>query len=219
MRFEPANSKYFAQEICSPSFTDSLRLLGCFEDSLFVWKNIPQLQEYDIKKLRYEQLFLFSASNLPPKENLSKAEYACILIRFLYEMAIDVLDRCAEDESNLRNISQDDPPPIIVYPCIVISITHLIQSLPCAHLCLFLLSKITKLLSLERNLQVMSDLGVISEFLHGSYIDILKDEFHPLNPQIQFIFEKLASQHIQAKDLRYVFGSKAFVIYFPNCFV
>lgn len=30
MRFEPANAKFFHQEICTTSFCDTLRLLGCF---------------------------------------------------------------------------------------------------------------------------------------------------------------------------------------------
>lgn len=33
MRFEPANAKFFHQEICTTSFSDTLRLLGCFGDS------------------------------------------------------------------------------------------------------------------------------------------------------------------------------------------
>ena len=202
MRFEPANSKYFAQEICSPSFTDSLRLLGCFEDSLFAWKNVPLANE-DI--IQYDQLFLFPINDLPPKDILTKAESACILVRFLYEMAIDVLDRSGRfhsDDPNSGNLSNIDQPLIIVYPCIVISMIHLIQFIPAAKLCVYLLEKIRTLFSLERNLQVMCDLGVITELLHGSYADIFNDESHPLNAQIQNIFERLSSQHIQTKDLR-----------------
>ena len=195
MRFEPANSKYFAQEICSPSFTDSLRLLGCFDDCVFAWKRVPH-EESD-HHLLFDQLFLLSINDLPPKKNLSKTESACILMRFLYEMAIDVLGRSSNDSN------KENQQPIIVYPCIVITMIHLIQSLPSAKLCVCLLEKITQLFSLERNLQVICDLGIISELLHGSYVDIFKDESHPLNSQIQYIFERLASQHILAKDLRY----------------
>ena len=45
MRFEPANSKYFAQEICSPSFTDSLRLLGCFDELQFGWRKSTKMKQ------------------------------------------------------------------------------------------------------------------------------------------------------------------------------
>lgn len=209
MRFEPANSKYFAQEICSPSFTDSLRLLGCFEESLFAWKNSAHIQRSQPDDThQYDQLFLFPINDLPPKENLSKAESACILLRFLYEMAIDVLDRSGRfrtDELNSVNMPSSDHQLIIVYPCIVISMIHLIQFIPSSELSVYLLEKIRTLFALERNLQVMCDLGVIAQLLNGPYADILNDETHLLNPQIQSIFERLSSQHMQAKDLRYWF--------------
>lgn len=31
MRYEPANAKFFQQEICGPSLCDTIRLLGCFD--------------------------------------------------------------------------------------------------------------------------------------------------------------------------------------------
>lgn len=244
MRFEPANSKYFAQEICSPSFTDSLRLLGCFEESLFAWrssgkkrkKNASAAAESDKgegeedsshQQLHFDQLFLFPINELPPKltpagRQLSKAESAALLLRFLYEMAIDVLDRSSqpavvasgsEDTASSTSFSlfnarpslapsPNQPPLIIVYPCIVISMIHLIQFLPTGALCAYLLEKIISLLSLERNLQVMCDLGVIAELLSGAFAEIATEEAHPLHGQLQVIFERLASQHIQTKDLR-----------------
>lgn len=218
MRFEPANSKYFAQEICSPSFTDSLRLLGCFEESLFSWRNSSKKDDKSEgqNQLHFDQLFLFPINDLPPKgAGLSKAESAAILLRFLYEMAIDVLDRSgrfhAEDPSgdsalvstNMATSGiQAGPPLIIVYPCIVISMIHLIQFLPTGQLCSYILEKILNLLALERNLQVMCDLGVIGELLSGAFAAIFTDEAHPLHGQVQAIFERLASQHIQTKDLR-----------------
>lgn len=211
MRFEPANSKYFAQEICSPSFTDSLRLLGCFEECLFAWRISPPKED----KVLYDELFKIPIDELPPKEQMSKSESACLLLRFLYEMAIDVLDRVAtsnsDNESNAINLnSRNDQQPIVVYPCVVISMIHLIQFLPLEKLCVLILDKICLLLTLERNLQVMCDLGAITELLHDSYADIFNDERHPLNPQIQYIFERLSSQHVQAKDLRFVL----YLIYF-----
>lgn len=219
MRFEPANSKYFAQEICSPSFTDSLRLLGCFEESLFSWRNSKKSNDKSDgqNQLHFDQLFLFPINDLPPKgAGLSKAESAAILLRFLYEMAIDVLDRSGRFHSEDPSIDstmtvstttsgiQSEPPLIIVYPCVVISIIHLIQFLPTGQLCLYILEKILNLLALERNLQVMCDLGVIGELLSGAFAAIFTDEAHPLHSQVQAIFERLASQHIQTKDLRLV---------------
>lgn len=31
MRYEPANAKFFQQDICGPSLCDTVRLLGCFD--------------------------------------------------------------------------------------------------------------------------------------------------------------------------------------------
>jgi hypothetical protein len=33
MRYEPANAKFFQQEICGPSLCDTIRLLGCFDQT------------------------------------------------------------------------------------------------------------------------------------------------------------------------------------------
>lgn len=211
MRFEPANSKYFAQEICSPSFTDSLRLLGCFDETIFGWRkseNVCQ-NENDVEK--YEKLFMIPINDLPFVENMTRIESACLLMRLLYEMAIDILDKptsnSKQDIDTSVNPSGDSSiimeSSIVVYSCIINSMFQLIPFIPSQGLCCFLVKKVGSLFSLERNLQVMCDIGLVTELLNCTYLDIFLDEDHPLHFQIQCIFEKLSSHHIHPKELRF----------------
>lgn len=198
MRFEPANSKYFAQEICSPSFTDSLRLLGCFSETIFGWKSSE-----DKSVEEYQNLFSVPINDLPPKENMNNAECSCILMRLLYDMAIDILDKSTSSQLAEKN-SVINRIPIIVYPCIINSMFQLIPFIPSQNLCYFLVQKMNTLFSLERNLQVMCDMGLVTELLNCTYLDIFLNEKHSLHSMIQSIFERLSSHHILPKDLRFV---------------
>lgn len=198
MRFEPANSKYFAQEICSPSFTDSLRLLGCFDENMFAWK-----KSNIIIKENYEELFEFTMEEILKQKCFSKNQCACILMRLLYEMALDILDKKPDpNDTKMNIILSKQETPIIIYPCIIDSMFQLLKFIQSSELCLFFMSKIYSLLTLERNAQVMCETGLITELMNSAYVDILIDEANILNNLIRFIFEKLSSYHIQAKDLR-----------------
>lgn len=47
MRFEPANAKFFHQEICSTSLCDTLRLLGCFGSKTIIEENFEDIKIED----------------------------------------------------------------------------------------------------------------------------------------------------------------------------
>ncbi|OTF74495.1 PH domain associated with Beige/BEACH domain containing protein, partial [Euroglyphus maynei] len=203
MRFEPANSRYFAQEICSPSFTDSLRLLGCFDEIQFGWRK--HQPSSTMVKDDYEQLFEYNVDELPSNRKYTKNECSCVLMRLLYDMAMDSLDR------NSGNVVVDQPKQatistmetnIIIYPCIIDSIFQLLKFIESGRLCRFLMEKIGTLLLSERNCQVICETGLISELMHSVYVDIFLDESNQLHQLIRYIFERLAAHHIQAKDLR-----------------
>ncbi|KPM06463.1 PH domain associated with Beige/BEACH domain containing protein [Sarcoptes scabiei] len=233
MRFEPANSKYFAQEICSPSFIDSLRLLGCFDDNIFVWKRTSALStsSTNIERVKadqrinaendYEKLFnspydvMFSST----WHKFNKNHCACILMRLLFDMALDVLDRRhsfssdelsastspnqIQDNSHSRQPSDvQEIAPIIIYPCIIDCIFQLLKFIQSSRLCCFLTEKLCSLLALERNIQVLCELGMVSELMNSSFVEILIDENNLLHNLVRYLFERLASHHIQAKDLR-----------------
>lgn len=53
----------------------------------------------------------------------------------------------------------------------------------------------------ERNQQVMCEAGLPTELLSCCSL-ALEDENHPLHPPIQYMFERLAAQTLQPKDLR-----------------
>lgn len=99
-RFEPANAKYFHEEICLTSLCDTLRLLGCFS-SLSVIDEYEEtscisLNEETISKFEsiFDALFVSNISNINiPKEIPANISYACLILRLLYDVTLDSLDK------------------------------------------------------------------------------------------------------------------------------
>lgn len=90
MRFEPANAKYFHQEICSASLCDTLRLLGCFGTRSEI-ENTTNSTVLDDRKREYFQS-VFIGNILEPIRNETipiSLIYACIVYRLLYDIALD----------------------------------------------------------------------------------------------------------------------------------
>ncbi|KAJ4438847.1 hypothetical protein ANN_14800 [Periplaneta americana] len=92
MRFEPANAKFFHLEICLTSLCDTLRLLGCFSSQQY-------LDECDeTTAAREENTFhnLFTSNILEPSipgHIPVELSYACIVLRLLYDVALDAYDK------------------------------------------------------------------------------------------------------------------------------
>ncbi|KAJ9586850.1 hypothetical protein L9F63_019532, partial [Diploptera punctata] len=156
MRFEPANAKFFHLEICLTSLCDTLRLLGCFSNQQY-------LDECDeMTAAREENTFhnLFTGNILEPSipEHIVKElSYACIVLRLLYDVALDAYDkpnftanvtfkspthRRHQSEShkldspggkraavNSLNLTPPAPDPIIVHPGVVVAMLHLLPSI------------------------------------------------------------------------------------------
>lgn len=103
MRFEPANAKFFHHEICQSSLCDTLRLLGCFTTQ-------TKLYEMDmISTMNYHNTLtsLFTGSVLHPTfpDDMPKTlGYACLLLRLLYDVALDSFDK-----PNLANVGTRSP--------------------------------------------------------------------------------------------------------------
>lgn len=129
MRFEPANAKFFHHEvrgsratlitsssifvqeitsglsaqICQSSLCDTLRLLGCFSTQ-------TKLIEMDmIPTMNYHNMLvsLFTGSVLEPvfPDDIPKTlGYACLLLRLLYDVALDSFDK-----PNLINVGIRSP--------------------------------------------------------------------------------------------------------------
>ena len=224
MRYEPANAKFFAQEICSSSLTDSVRLLGCFSNEV----KLIELSNPDQND--YSEIFNCSLNNLPPKWKMNQFESACLLMRLLYDMAIDISDKKLPNSNSELNSPQANSsnqshqatgqssgkrPPhlqlaqvtnsgsqLIIHSSVLISMFQLIPSISSDKLRSFLIEILRSLLKSERNQQTMCESGLISEILLDRYNIVLLNESHSLHPSIQYILERLSSQQIQPKELR-----------------
>lgn len=157
MRFEPANAKFFHHEICQSSLCDTLRLLGCFSTR-------TKLSETDVAtthNFHNTLLALFTGSTLNPAfppEIPQTLGYACLLLRLLYDVALDAFDKpnlagvgmrspshrqssvehpkCVDSPLaakrsavNSLNLNPPVPEPIIVHPGIVVGMLHLLPSI------------------------------------------------------------------------------------------
>ncbi|XP_012287062.1 WD repeat and FYVE domain-containing protein 3 isoform X1 [Orussus abietinus] len=157
MRFEPANAKFFHHEICQSSLCDTLRLLGCFSTDTKVTETDVMLT------LNYHNtlLALFTSNVLEPTfpgEMPKTLGYACILLRLLYDVALDAFDKpnltgvsirspshkqtTVEHQKlldspgsgkrcnvNSLNLNPPAPEPIVVHPGIVVGMLHLLPSI------------------------------------------------------------------------------------------
>lgn len=218
MRYEPANARFFAQEICASSLTDSIRLLGCFT-------NENDITDCSLSEgSDFAQIFHCSINDLPPKPNMTRPESACLLMRLLYDMTLDISDKCSTAQPVTQKASSSVPassssgpkrpphlslaptptdPPLIVHSSVLISMFQLIPSIPDQNLRTYLTEVLRSLLKSERNQQVMCEIGLIGEILTERYSEALLNENHPLHSSAQYIIERLSAQHIQPKDLRY----------------
>ncbi|KAI5732691.1 hypothetical protein M8J76_003102 [Diaphorina citri] len=235
MRFEPANAKYFHEEICLTSLCDTLRLLGCFS-SLSV---LDEYEETSVIRLNeetlcsYETIFdaLFT-SNIAhihiPSTIPAKISYACIILRLLYDVAVDSLDKprtgisfkspshkikaqssqCKRGNSLDLSLVPPAPEPTVVHPGIVLAMLHLLPSIYCTnepqvslYLQIYCSHIIKSLARSERNQQLMCDIGMPSHLLKTCKMALLQ-ESHPLHLNLQYMLERLASQSLQPMDLR-----------------
>ncbi|KAG7173359.1 WD repeat and FYVE domain-containing protein 3-like [Homarus americanus] len=105
MRCEPANAKFFHQEICYTSFCDTLRLLGCFmtethiqdptEDTLDL--SICTNRETDTATTSHTTLCHISCSPIsrPPPEIPVSLVRVVQILQLMYHMALDAFDKAA----------------------------------------------------------------------------------------------------------------------------
>ncbi|XP_055626947.1 WD repeat and FYVE domain-containing protein 3 isoform X3 [Toxorhynchites rutilus septentrionalis] len=107
MRFEPANARYFDQELCSNTFFDAIKQLGCFgstsvrkDESFCNMENIKTMNE------SFNQLFMqdFSETSFPIVEPISLS-CICVIYRILYNVALDSFDNSAIIIPGLSNSS------------------------------------------------------------------------------------------------------------------
>uniref|UniRef100_T1GN58 Alfy-like armadillo-like repeat domain-containing protein n=1 Tax=Megaselia scalaris TaxID=36166 RepID=T1GN58_MEGSC len=181
MRFEPANAKFFHQEICTASLCETLRLLGCFGTNLEItntcenFENNIEYQKYFHEVFSEDILSTTFSSSIP--KSLS---YVCVIYRLLYSIALDNFENPNLNnylsifaDQQLRSPSQDYPTltfgqpssePRIVHPGVVIcmlqllpSISHHVEVHKAINLQVYLADILKSLVRNERNQQIMCE--------------------------------------------------------------
>ena len=93
MRYEPANAKFFHEEIAVSSLTESLLLLGCFSSETSLQVSSSQHQQRPDASLLHALQLAFSASLQEAEEAASplnhKLESCCLVLRLMYDLALD----------------------------------------------------------------------------------------------------------------------------------
>ena len=88
MRYEPANAKFFHEEIAMTSLGEAIRLLGCFS-SCSSLQNITKKPDNDLME-SFQHLFSTDPSDPVKMNNVpQKLESCCIVLRLLHDLAID----------------------------------------------------------------------------------------------------------------------------------
>ncbi|KAG1679752.1 WD repeat and FYVE domain-containing protein 3 [Nymphon striatum] len=102
------------------------------------------------------------------------------------------------------NLNPPSPDPVIVHSAVVVTILRLLPGIEhdmALTLQCYTSEMLKSLVRSERNQQVMCEAGLPTELLTCCSL-ALEDENHPLHPPIQYMFERLAAQTLQPKDLR-----------------
>lgn len=155
MRFEPANAKFFQQEICNTSLCDTLRLLGCFSTTVLL-RDDQRSAPAEIESWQQYFHLIFSGNPLQPEIDRSCPEsltFAAVIFRLLYDIALDNFDKpnlsglasimpnlatAGANKPNSKdprsvvsslNLTQPLPEPLIVHSSVVICMLQLLPSI------------------------------------------------------------------------------------------
>lgn len=232
MRFEPANAKFFQQEICNTSLCDTLRLLGCFT----LTTQLPDQTVSESRDPAVTNYFhsIFTGNILQPnitQDAPVSLAYICVIYRLLYDIALDNFDKpnlsgvinltatnnatnTAKNISDPRsvvstlNLTQPQPEPQIVHPGVVICMVQLLPSVEHGR-------EPVKGLNLQEYLSDVIKSLVRSERnqqimceagLAGELLKICKralsEETNSLHVSLQYVLERLAAQALQPTELR-----------------
>ncbi|XP_045600783.1 WD repeat and FYVE domain-containing protein 3 isoform X4 [Procambarus clarkii] len=114
MRYEPANAKFFHQEICYTSFCDTLRLLGCFMTDTHIQESNEETLDLVLSSSVTEESDLSTASSstigvdlntyhtifttpileyIPPPEIPVSLVRIVQILQLMYHMALDAFDK------------------------------------------------------------------------------------------------------------------------------
>ncbi|XP_049867714.1 WD repeat and FYVE domain-containing protein 3 isoform X4 [Pectinophora gossypiella] len=92
MRFEPANAKFFHHEICMTTLCDTIRRLGCFSADIELQNDVEagDTELYEV----FHDVFTGNILEMTFPEKVPVVfVHACIVLRLLYDVALDSFDK------------------------------------------------------------------------------------------------------------------------------
>ncbi|CAG7725994.1 unnamed protein product [Allacma fusca] len=99
------------------------------------------------------------------------------------------------------NLNPPVPEPIVVHSSVVIVMLKLIPSVEDIQCQLFCAELVKSLVRNERNQQMMAQTGLVEILLDKCAVG-LSDESHVLHSPLHYAFERVATHHLQPRDLR-----------------
>ena len=113
MRYEPANAKFFYQEIAQASLAQALRMLGCFSPSSLSLLKLSKPPEQEVMD-KLQSIFLADLpSTIIPASTVSPfLESACIVLRLLHDLAIDAFKPRLRSKASTPGSSSTPPPSL-----------------------------------------------------------------------------------------------------------
>ncbi|GFQ88429.1 WD repeat and FYVE domain-containing protein 3 [Trichonephila clavata] len=157
MRYEPANARFFASEICHTSLTDTVRLLGCFSNHTSLEDSTEKISSLPDDHVFHLIFSMAKDTKIAVSSVPTPLISSCLIFRLLYDTATDAFDKpnIPSISTPLQRVSSetkpqtpDSPPvsspnrrsgftmnfapptpdPMIVHPGVVVSMHHLLPS-------------------------------------------------------------------------------------------
>ena len=119
MRYEPANAKFFYQEIAQASLAQALRMLGCFSPSSVLLLKLTKPPEQEVMDKLHSIFHADLQSSIIPAATISPfLESACVVLRLLHDLAIDAFKPRLRSKASTPASSSTPPPdePLPVPP-------------------------------------------------------------------------------------------------------
>ncbi|CAK8696786.1 unnamed protein product [Clavelina lepadiformis] len=219
----PVNELYFETEIGYGSFISAVKGLGCFSQTVN-FPTAPEMEQVD----KPDCLMTSLADHSFPfqkRQDANSLENIIYIFKLIYMVACDSfkdevqskIEKLQHSTSKSSDLSDDSPVSLrydicasyIQHPEMVKAILELLTCISCTSLQkkdvftvqYYLLEEINFILNLERNEQIMSEVGMLSTLLIF-FEDVLVDDSHPLNPSCQRLLERLARQAVSPQELR-----------------
>lgn len=227
MRYEPSNAKHFAQEVKWDNLCVALRASGAFNEQVDVIDSSKSIWHDESANLRSRvsachHVFQFNEqldSRIAPTEMPPSIFFACCIMRFLFNMALDNYEKTNGDvvwsrEENLLQLDDSTSSivswstSVLVHPGALLTMLHLLPAIHSSFLDwevgaqLYCALVIKALLRPERNQQIMCQANMARSILKIGE-KVFRSEKHLLLGPFYYILERLSSHAITPRDLRH----------------